>query len=106
VKLRVENKGLFDKFIADVAAKHGVKQEDEGKIVALSLSTIMQQNAPGQQQVQQVAAALGQFVAKPNILELTAKAKSPNGIGALQMITAYQNPWSLLDLVDLSAKAE
>ncbi len=81
--------------------------EDEVRsTMSLMAAASLQELAADQPQLQDVATAFSTFLAKPNIFELSVKAKAEKGIGALEMVAASQDPLTLLDKVDIEAKAE
>lgn len=106
VKLKIEEKGLISKGIKLYAEENGVSEEDVRSSFSMMATMFLQERAADQPKFQDVVTAFSSFLAKPNIFELTVKAKSEKGLGMLEMVAASQNPLSLLDKVDIEAKAE
>lgn len=106
VKLKIEEKGLISKGIKLYAEENGVSEEDVRSSFSMMATMFLQELAADQPKFQDVVTAFSSFLAKPNIFELTVKARSEKGLGMLEMVAASQNPLSLLDKVDIEAKAE
>lgn len=105
-KLRIEEKGLITKGLKLYAEENGMTEEEVRSSVALVAAAALQDLAAEQPKLQEAIAAFSAFLAKPNVFELTVKSKSPQGLGALDMALASQNPLMLLEKVDIEAKAE
>nr|WP_280823234.1 hypothetical protein [Mesorhizobium soli] len=106
VNLRVEEKGLIAKGLALYAAENGTTVDEVRTSVALIAGAVLQEAAANQPKLQQAVTALSSFLAKPNIFTMSVKAKSEAGIGVFEFATASQDPLSLLEKVDIEAKAE
>ncbi len=106
VKLKVEEKGLIARTMKLYADENGMSVDDARQALSIGLTAGLQGLAPDQPQLQQAVAAFSAFLAKPNVFELTVKAKSDKGVGALEIAAASQDPTVLLDKVDIDAKAE
>ncbi|PQA73335.1 hypothetical protein [Brucella oryzae] len=106
VNLKIEEKGIIAKAIKIYAEEKEVSEDEVRSVMSLMAAASLQDLAADQPQLQDVATAFSTFLAKPNIFELTVKAKAEKGIGALEMVAASQDPILLLDKVDIEAKAE
>jgi len=106
VNLKIEEKGIIAKGIKMYAEENNMSEDEVRSTVSLMAAAALQELAADQPQLQDVATAFSTFLAKPNIFELTVKAKADKGIGALEMVAASQDPLTLLDKVDIEAKAE
>jgi hypothetical protein len=106
VNLRIEEKGLIARGLALYAEENGTTVEDVRTSVALIAGAVLQEAAANQPKLQQAVTALSSFLAKPNIFTMSVKAKSEAGIGVFEFATASQDPLSLLEKVDIEAKAE
>ncbi|PSJ59022.1 hypothetical protein [Pseudaminobacter soli (ex Li et al. 2025)] len=106
VNLKVEEKGLIGKSLALYAAESGMTVDEVRTSLALIAGAVLQEAAANQPKLQQAVTALSSFLAKPNILTMSVKAKSEAGIGVVEIATASQDPLSLLEKVDIEAKTE
>ncbi|MEJ5019751.1 hypothetical protein WH297_08365 [Ochrobactrum vermis] len=106
VNLKVEEKGLIAKGIKLYAEENNMSEDEVRSTMSLIAAAALQELVVDQPQLQNVVTTLSTFFAKPNIFELTVKAKAEKGIGALEMLAASQDPISLLDKVDIEAKTE
>ncbi|KXO76250.1 hypothetical protein [Brucella anthropi] len=106
VNLKIEEKGIISKAIKTYAKEKDMSEDEVRSTVSLMAAASLQELAADQPQLQDVATAFSTFLAKPNIFELSVKAKAEKGIGALEMVAASQDPLTLLDKVDIEAKAE
>ncbi len=105
-KLKIEEKGLITRGLKLYAEENNVTEEEVRSSVALIAAASLQEIAADQPHLQDVITAFSAFLAKPNIFEVMVKAKAEKGLGALDMLTASQNPLSLLEKVNIEAKAE
>ncbi|MBB5703814.1 hypothetical protein FHS76_003724 [Ochrobactrum daejeonense] len=106
VSLKIEEKGIITKGIKLYAEENDMSEDDVRGMVSLVAAAFLQELASDQPQLQDVVGAFSAFLAKPNIFEMTVKSKAEKGIGALELMTASQNPLSLLEKVTIEAKNE
>ncbi|WP_375463795.1 hypothetical protein [uncultured Methylobacterium sp.] len=103
--LTIQNTGLFERFLAAQSKSLSLKPEElRQEYVTASrfgVPAILGNSAAARA----IGAAMGQFVAKPGRLVLTAKAKSPAGLGFIDVGTA-RSPAAVLDKLDVDAKAD
>ncbi|QDI81984.1 hypothetical protein E8E01_16740 [Methylorubrum populi] len=103
--LTLENGGLFERFI-DAQAKVLSLKPDELRKEYVTASVIGVPVILGNSAAAKaIGAAMGKFVAKPGILSISAKAKSGEGLGMVDVSTA-PTPAAVLDKLDVSAKAD
>jgi len=106
VKVKVEEKGLLAKALKLYGEENGMTEDEVRSNFSLIAAAFLQELATDQPKLQDAVTAFSNFLAKPNIFELTVTSKAEKGIGALDMIAASQDPLSLLDKVNIEAKAE
>lgn len=106
VKLRLENSGLFARALKFYADENDMSEEQAKMALAMLPSIAAATVADDDPGVQAVIEAVSAFVANPNTLEVSVKAKSEEGIGAPALIGAAMDPESLLSEVDITATAE
>lgn len=102
--LRIENGGLFERFIAAQSKSLSLKPEEltQEYVAATTFGVpAILGNSAG---AKAIGAAMGQFVTKPGTLVLSAKAKNAGGVGLLEF-SAAPTPGAVLDRLDVSAKA-
>ncbi len=102
-RLVVENKGLFER-ILDREAKKQNKKPDQ---LRRELATVAQMGVPmmlgNSDAAKVIGAAVGKFVAKPTRLTVTAKARTPGGLGLAEVMGAGGDPGEILGLLDVTA---
>jgi hypothetical protein len=106
VKVKVEEKGLIAKALKLYAEENDMTEDEVRSTFSMIAAAFLQELATDQPKLQDAVTAFSTFLAKPNIFELTVTSKAEKGIGALEMISASQDPLSLLDKVNIEAKAE
>jgi hypothetical protein len=103
--LTIENKGLFERVIANEARKQKKSPEDlrreYGMAAAIAVPSILGNSASAKA----VGQAVARFVARPGRLNISARAKSPAGLGIADFAAAPE-PAALLDKLDITATAE
>ncbi|WP_019903904.1 hypothetical protein [Methylobacterium sp. 77] len=102
--LRIENTGLFERFIASQSKSLSLKPEEltQEYVTATTFGVpAILGNSAG---AKAIGTAMGQFVTKPGTLVVSAKAKNAGGIGMLEF-SAAPTPGAVLDRLDVSAKA-
>lgn len=106
VTLKVENEGLVEKGLQFYANENDLTVEQARSTLKLIASAVLQELAADQPKLDTVVTALNAFIAKPEVLEVKVKSKSDRGIGALEMIAVSQDPLSILDKIEIEAKAD
>lgn len=102
--LTIENTGLFERFIAAQSKALSLKPEElKQEYVTASVFGVpaILGNSAG---AKAIGAAMGQFVARPGTLSLSAKAKNAAGIGMVEF-SASPTPAAVLDRLEVNAKA-
>ena len=103
--LTLENGGLFERFI-DAQAKVLSLKPDELRKEYVTASVIGVPVILGNSAAAKaIGAAMGKFVAKPGTLSISAKAKSGEGLGMVDVSTA-PTPAAVLDKLEVNAKAD
>lgn len=101
----VENRGLFERVIATEAKKSGSSGEklrrDYGMAAAVGVPTMLGNSASAKA----IGQAVARFIAKPGRLALSARTKEAGGLGIADL-AALDQPGSILDRLDVSARAD
>ncbi|WP_273726514.1 hypothetical protein [Brucella gallinifaecis] len=106
VNLKIENQGLAEKGLQFYADENNMSVEEARSTLTLIASAVLQELAADQPKLEAVISALKTFIAKPNTFEMSVKSKSERGIGALEMVAISQDPFSILDKIEIEAKAD
>lgn len=106
VNLKIENQGLAEKGLQFYADENNMSVEEARSTLTLIASAVLQELAADQPKLEAVISALNTFIAKPNTFEMSVKSKSERGIGALEMVAISQDPFSILDKIEIEAKAD
>ncbi|QRX65356.1 hypothetical protein JS578_14040 (plasmid) [Dysgonomonadaceae bacterium zrk40] len=106
VTLKVENDGLFARGLKLYADRNGMSEEQAALTLSMLPSIAAQTVGDGDPGVQAMIDAISAFIADPNTLEIAITAKSDQGIGAPAFMAATTDPASLLQQVDITAKAD
>ncbi len=100
--LTVENKGLFDRYLAQESKKQKKTQEalrrEFGTVAAVGIPALLGNSS----QAKTIGQAVGRFAAKPGRLVISAKAKNEAGLGFADLINLNE-PAEALALVDVTA---
>lgn len=103
--ITVENKGLFERYLANEAKEQKTKPEalraTYGTAAALALPSIIGTS----EQAKAISQAVARFIAKPGRLTINAKAKDPSGL-SLSDIIALPEPADAFAKMNVTAKAE
>jgi hypothetical protein len=103
--LTVENKGLFERLIAQEAKKQKKSPEDlrreYGMAAAIAVPAMLGNSASAKA----IGQAVAKFVAKPGRLIISARTKDPAGLG-LADFAATSEPAALLEKLDVTATTE
>ncbi|MGF6175047.1 hypothetical protein [Ensifer sp. 4252] len=106
LKLRIEDKGLFDKALTLYAQQNDMTAEQARGMLVLVGSAMVQQFVADQPKLQSVAGAVSTFLGKAGTFTLSVKSKDAAGIGAVELMTASDDPAGFLERLDIEAKAE
>jgi hypothetical protein len=103
--LTVENKGLFERLVAQEARKQKKSPEDlrreYGIAAAIAIPSMLGSSATAKA----VGQAVARFVAKPGRLNISARTKDPAGLGIADF-TTFPEPAAILDKLEVTATAE
>jgi len=103
VRLVVENKGLFERILEREAKKQNKKPDQ----LRRELVTVAQMGVPmmlgNSDAAKVIGAAVGRFVAKPTRLTVTAKSRTPGGLGLAEVMGAGGDPGEILGMLDVTA---
>jgi hypothetical protein len=103
--LTVENKGLFERLMAQEGKKQKKSPEDlrreYGMAAAIAIPAMLGNSGAAKSLGQTVA----RFVAKPGRLTVSARSRDPAGLGIADF-AAVADPAALLDKVEITASAE
>jgi hypothetical protein len=101
----IENKGLFERVIANEARKQKKTPEDlrreYGMAAAIAVPSMLGNSAAART----VGQAVARFVAKPGRLAISARAKDPAGLGIADFAAAPE-PAAFLEKFEITATAE
>ena len=103
-QLSVQNRGLFERLFQSVAKRQGRKPEDMRREAARGIG-LLALTMLGTEAGRPVTEAVTRFVGRPRTLEISAKAKDPAGVGALDLLMAGENPAGFAAKLDVQAKA-
>ena len=105
VEIAIENKGLFERVIAQEARKQKRSPEDlrreYGMAAAVAVPAVLGNSASAKA----VGQAIARFVVRPGRLTVSARARDSAGLG-LSDIAGTTEPAALLDKLEITATAE
>jgi hypothetical protein len=101
LKLRIEDKGLFDKALTLYARQNDMTAEQARGMLVLVGSTMLQQFVADQPKLQSVAGAASTFLGRAGTFTLSGKSKDAAGIGAIELMTASDDPAGFLERLDM-----
>ena len=105
LEITVEDKGLADRLLAREAQRLKTSPDalrrEYGVAAAVGVPALLGNSASSKS----LAQAIARFLAKPGRLVISAKAKEPDGLGVADL-AALGDPASILEKLDLSARAE
>jgi hypothetical protein len=103
--LTIENKGLFERVIAQEGKKQKKSPEDLRREYGMAAAVAVPAMLGSSSQAKAVGQAVARFVAKPGRLTISATTKDPAGLGIADFV-ATPEPAALLDKLDITATAE
>ncbi|TDR93601.1 hypothetical protein [Enterovirga rhinocerotis] len=105
VEIAVDNRGLFERFLAMQAKRQKRSVEDirreYGTTAAIGIPVILG-SSPG---AKALAQSISKFIAKPGKLRITAKARGDAGFGIADF-ASNPSPAGVLEAIDITASAE
>ena len=103
--LTVENKGLFERYMAKAAKEQKTTPESLRRTYAAAAAFVVPAMIGSSEQAQTLGQAISRFIAKPGKLTVSATPKDPSGLGIAEA-ALLQDPKAILDKLNISAKAE
>lgn len=105
LELRYRDSGLVGKIIEQQAKRSGRTPETIRREYATTAALIGPVMLGPSQAARDIASAIGQFIAKPGTLTISAKTKEPAGLGFMDFMMLGQ-PAAILDQLEVKAVAE
>jgi len=103
--ITVENRGLFDRYLAKTAKEQKTTPEALRRTYAAAAAFVVPAMIGNSEQAQTLSQAIGRFIAKPGKLTIHATPKDPSGFGIADAVVLSE-PKDVLDKLNISAKAE
>ncbi len=103
--INIENTGIVDKIIEQEAKKSKKTSEDMRREYAAIAAVAIPSVLGNSENAQKIAQAVAKFIAKPVKLTINAKAKKPEGLGLLDVISDL-TPQAVLEKLDVTAVAQ
>jgi hypothetical protein len=103
--ITVENRGLFERYMAKAAKEQKTTPEALRRTYAAAAAFVVPAMIGNSEQAQVLSQALGRFIAKPGRLTINATPKDPAGFGLVDAVMLSE-PKDVLDKLNVSAKAE
>ncbi|WP_210487596.1 hypothetical protein [Microvirga antarctica] len=103
--LRLENKGLFERFIAKTAKEEKTTPESLRQTYGMGAAIVVPSLIGNSEQASRLSQAIARFVAKPGLLMISAKTKDPSGLGVVEALS-FDDPKAAFDKLDITARAE
>jgi len=103
--LTVENKGLFERAIAEAARKQKRTPDDLRREYGMAAMVAVPAVLGSSPAAKNLAQAIARFIAKPGRLAISAKTKDPAGLGIAD-VAAVGEPAAILDKLEVTATAE
>jgi hypothetical protein len=103
--LTVENKGLFERYMAKAAKEQKTTPESLRRTYAAAAAFVVPAMIGSSEQAQTLSQAIARFIAKPGKLTVNATPKDPTGLGIAEAVV-LPDPKAILDKLNVSAKAE
>jgi hypothetical protein len=103
VEMRLTDGGLFDKTLAYFAAQQHQKPEDVKRVWTMAANQMIAALFAGSPEAEQLSGALGQFIATPKNLTVSARGKT--GAIAIKDLQELKTLPAILGKIDFSATA-
>ncbi|MEE1611290.1 hypothetical protein [Microvirga sp. CF3016] len=103
--LTVENKGLFERYMAKSAKEQKTTPESLRRTYAAAAAFVVPAMIGSSEQAQTLSQAIARFIAKPGKLSVNATPKDPSGLGIAEAVVLPE-PKAILEKLNVSAKAE
>lgn len=105
LELRYRDNGLVDKFIAHQAKRSGKSPDALRREYATTAALMGPVMLGPSQAARDIASAIGQFIARPGTLTISAKTREPAGLGFMDFMMLGQ-PAAILEQLEVKAVAE
>jgi hypothetical protein len=103
--ITIENKGLFERYMAKAAKEQKTTPEALRRTYAAAAAFVVPAMIGSSEQAQVLSQAIARFIAKPSKLMVNATPKDPSGFGIAEAVLMSE-PKDVLDKLNVSAKAE
>jgi hypothetical protein len=103
--LTVENKGLFERYMAKAAKEQKTTPESLRRTYAAAAAFVVPAMIGSSEQARTLSQAIARFIAKPSRLTVNATPKDPSGLGIAEAVV-LPDPKAILDKLNVSATAE
>jgi hypothetical protein len=103
--LTVENKGLFERYMAKSAKEQKTTPESLRRTYAAAAAFVVPAMIGSSEQARTLSQAVARFIAKPSKLTVNATPKDPSGLGIAEAVV-LSDPKAILDKLNVSATAE
>ncbi len=103
--LTVENRGLFERYMAKAAKEQKTTPESLRRTYAAAAAFVVPAMIGNSEQAQTLSQAIARFIAKPGKLTVNATPKDPAGFGIAEAVV-LPDPKAILGSLNISAKAE
>jgi hypothetical protein len=104
-EVTIENRGLFERYLAAEAKKRGKSADAVRREYAAAAAVAIPAMLGNSEQAKGLAQAVARFIARPARLTITARAKAAAGLGISDVVTV-QSPAEVMNLLDVTAVAE
>ena len=104
-ELVIENRGLFDRFLAQEARKQKKTPEAIRREYSAAADLAVPAMLGNSEQAKTVGQALARFIARPTRLRITGRAKDPAGLGVSDL-AASPDPLALLEKLEVTATVD
>ncbi|MGF9758321.1 hypothetical protein AAII07_24270 [Microvirga sp. 0TCS3.31] len=101
----VENKGLFERYMAKAAKEQKTTPEALRRTYGAAAAFVVPAMIGDSEQAQVLSQAIARFIAKPGKLTVNATPKDPSGFGIAEAVVLSE-PKDVLNKLNISAKAE
>lgn len=103
--LVIENKGLFERYLARAAKEQKTKPESLQRLYASATPLVMSSLVGSTEQAKTLGQAIARFIAQPGKLTINAQPKNPSGFGMMDIMLA-SDPKAILEKLNIAAKVE
>ncbi|MBM6596111.1 hypothetical protein [Microvirga pudoricolor] len=101
----LENKGLFDRYLAKAAQDQRTKPETLRRTYGTAAAFLIPSMIGNSDGARTIGQAVSKFIAKPGRITLQATSKDPAGVGVADF-AAQPEPGEIIKLIDVTAKNE